>query len=1350
VSDEIKQEEMIFHEAVKLTDSVQRDRFLDEACAGNAAVRAGVEKLLAAHEVSEQFFDADGSALTWTVKNLQTSTSAGDSNENPIAELLVDEPSGTRIGRYKILQKIGEGGCGVVYMAEQREPVRRRVALKIIKPGMDTKNVIARFEAERQALALMDHPSIARVLDAGATVNGRPYFVMELVYGVKITEFCNQNHLDTRQRLELFIQICHAIQHAHQKGIIHRDLKPSNVMVTLLDGDPVPKIIDFGIAKATEEQLTDKTLFTIYGHFIGTPAYISPEQAEMSGLDIDTRSDIYSLGVLLYELLTGRTPFDGNKLLRSGLDEMRRTLREKEPQRPSTIITTLQGTELNMTAEHRHVEPLKLISLLRGDLDWIVMKALEKDRRRRYETANGLAMDIQRYLNNEPVVARPPSRLYRLEKLVHRNKVVFAAGASVAMALIIGLSVSTWMFFKEREAERQQTLLRQEAERTSARETELRHQAEIGEKITQAAFAVSQGRLEDADQIIQEISNVPPSQESAAVFRSLGEWHALNGRWKPASERLLTLLQIDQFDGWNITTSDILACGAALAELDDREAYKRYREAAVARFATTPNPVAADRLVKATLLLPAPDSFLQTLKPLSAAIMAQIPAAIFMQPSVRMTWPQNAAANVKIARPLVNDATNIMPNLKLIAMGDARARPYSVSCKGNVNTIQAGGSDIWYNGDNFVFEYLTATNDFDYRLRVHSVTDTDGTGFARSGLMARDSLTDISGHMVIVERNAGPNAGNTDADSFQVTYRVFADQPTTTKSDPPNPLPSAYGSNSWVRLQRSGTRFYAYCSSDGLNWVHLYQFDGATTGDGKFTNSVLYLGIASCAHSLTNDTTAVVSDVSVTPPEPFKVVSQSPINIAWRQGAAASISVTVSGAPVSYQWRKDGVNISGATNATYNVADARQTDAGVYSLLVYNESGSLVTSDTLVTVWTDTDSPIINEVASYDGTSMGVEYNKPMDLASVTNAANYNVSGTTVTNATLSKDGQSVVLSLEHRITNQFVVTVSNLKDLPLNRIAAESKAAGTVLNLQLLAIGDAATMPYSASYDGNLITTVAGGSDILGDSDNLVYQYLAITNDFDFRLRVQSVSGGGGTFARSGLMARDSLQDASSHQVMVAVNAGNTFQLIARTMNGSIQTQSQPPNPLPASFGSNSWVRLQRVGTIFRAYYGDNGVDWALLYQFDSAADADGPFANPIYLGIATSSWSAKKTAQAVVSDFGVTQTTPVSATISLALIEYRRKNYAQSMEWCHRCLAYPDYQAARIATARAILAMCCFQLNQTVEARSELAECRDILRTKFTAGPNSGNVNYGFWVDWVFAQVLLREATDLIRDTR
>ncbi len=361
--------------------------------------------------------------------------------------------AGERIGRYKLLEKIGEGGCGVVYMAEQEEPVRRRVALKVIKLGMDTKEVIARFEVERQALALMDHPQIARIFDGGATDSGRPFFVMELVRGLRITEYCDQKNLSTRQRLDLFMQVCQAVQHAHQKGIIHRDLKPSNILVTVNDGVLVPKVIDFGIAKATGPRLTDKTLFTRFHQFLGTPAYMSPEQAEMTSVDIDTRSDIYSLGVLLYELLTSRTPFDTKELLRAGMEEMLRTIREQEPVRPSARLSTLVAIEQTTVAQQRQTDAPKLINLVRGDLDWIVMKALEKDRTRRYETANSLAMDIHRHLNNEPVIARPASTAYKLQKAWRRNKVVLASVAAVAMALVVGLTLSIWQAVRATNAE---------------------------------------------------------------------------------------------------------------------------------------------------------------------------------------------------------------------------------------------------------------------------------------------------------------------------------------------------------------------------------------------------------------------------------------------------------------------------------------------------------------------------------------------------------------------------------------------------------------------------------------------------------------------------------------------------------------------------------------------------------------------------------------------------------------------------------------------------------------------------------------------------------------------------------
>ncbi len=358
---------------------------------------------------------------------------------------IVIEQTATRIGRYKLLQRIGEGGCGIVYMAEQEEPVHRRVALKIIKLGMDTREVIARFEAERQALALMDHPNIATIFDGGATDTGRPYLVMELVRGIRITDYCDQKRLSTRQRLDLFMQVCQAVQHAHQKGIIHRDLKPSNILVTVNDGVPVPKVIDFGIAKATGQRLTDKTLFTKLQQLIGTPAYMSPEQTEMMSVDIDTRSDLYSLGVLLYELLTARTPFDTKELLQAGVEEILRTIRDQEPVRPSKRLSTLAAADQTTAARQRQTEPPRLIRLLQGDLDWIVMKCLEKDRSRRYETANGLALDIQRHLNHEPVLAGPPTAAYRLRKLARKYRAAVSIAAAFLVLLTAATGVSLWL-----------------------------------------------------------------------------------------------------------------------------------------------------------------------------------------------------------------------------------------------------------------------------------------------------------------------------------------------------------------------------------------------------------------------------------------------------------------------------------------------------------------------------------------------------------------------------------------------------------------------------------------------------------------------------------------------------------------------------------------------------------------------------------------------------------------------------------------------------------------------------------------------------------------------------------------
>jgi serine/threonine protein kinase/WD40 repeat protein len=453
-------EEAVFHLARQISDGAARAAYLDQVCGRDAALRQRVEGLLQVHEHEDEFLKSNpGGTISFE-------------------HATITEGPGTRIDRYKLLQKIGEGGFGVVYMAEQKEPVKRRVALKIVKLGMDTKQVIARFESERQALALMDHPHVAKVLDAGATETGRPYFVMELVKGVPITKYCDDNQLTTRQRLELFIPVCNAVQHAHLKGIIHRDIKPSNILVTMHDGVPVPKVIDFGIAKATQQELTEKTLFTEFGQIIGTPAYMSPEQAEMSGLDIDTRTDIYSLGVLLYELLAGHTPIDAHDLMRGGYDEIRRRIKEEEPRKPSTRVSTLADEERTSVARCRGVGPSQLTSELKGDLDWIVLKALEKDRTRRYLTASSFAEDVKRHLNSEPVLAAAPSASYRVRKYVRRNSAALAVAATIAGLLVAGTILSSVQWLRAERARANETAQRIRAESKEQEANDERRRAE--------------------------------------------------------------------------------------------------------------------------------------------------------------------------------------------------------------------------------------------------------------------------------------------------------------------------------------------------------------------------------------------------------------------------------------------------------------------------------------------------------------------------------------------------------------------------------------------------------------------------------------------------------------------------------------------------------------------------------------------------------------------------------------------------------------------------------------------------------------------------------------------------------
>ena len=470
-------EETIFKVAVQIAAEDARDAYLRQACDDDAVLMGRVLQLLR-HDDAPRFLESP------------SAQPVGNPSFEPT-------PLGTQIGPYKLREQIGEGGFGTVYVAEQQPPMARKVALKIIKLGMDTKQIVARFEAERQALAMMDHPNIAKVFDAGTTDSGRPYFAMELVHGRPITEFCDEQQLPNHRRLELFVDVCRAVQHAHHKGVIHRDLKPTNILVTMHDDKPVPKVIDFGVAKALNRKLTDNSVYTGFGQLVGTPMYMSPEQAQMSDLDVDTRSDVYSLGVLLYELVTGVTPFEEEQLKQAAFDEMRRIIREDEPPRPSARVSTLRDELLTTVCDRRSVDRHTLASSMRNELDWIVMKALEKDRTRRYESPGALALDVQRYLRNEPIEACPPSLRYQLRKMIVRHKSFFGATAVVIVALTLGVIATSWeAMVATRAKNRAQTA---EAEAVAAKE----HAVAAEDRASRHL----QGALDAVDQMLSRVGD---------------------------------------------------------------------------------------------------------------------------------------------------------------------------------------------------------------------------------------------------------------------------------------------------------------------------------------------------------------------------------------------------------------------------------------------------------------------------------------------------------------------------------------------------------------------------------------------------------------------------------------------------------------------------------------------------------------------------------------------------------------------------------------------------------------------------------------------------------------------------